>query len=674
LGSVALVVGRLGIADVTPVVAGLTPGEYPACAVVGELLPISAVVFREGHDAVGASVALRAPGATKPELIRMEPGAPGMDRWHAEAVLDRPGRWTFSIEAWSDPLSTWHDSLTVKVAAGQDADELSNDLEVGAALLTRFGKSLPKSMQPLRLQASAAATALRDATMGLLERVTPALDPQLQHAIHDRPLRELLTRSPSYEVYVDRPRALFGSWYEFFPRSIGAVLDGSVDATTRPVRHGTLKDAAKHLDYVADLGFDIVYLPPVHPIGEVNRKGPNNTLKPAPWDVGSPWAIGSKDGGHDAIHPELGTMSDFTAFVRRANRLGLEVALDLAFQTAPDHPWVGTHPEWFTTKPDGTIAYAENPPKKYQDIYPLNFDNDPKGIYAEALRIVEVWVDAGVKIFRVDNPHTKPLNFWQWLIATVKKKHPDVLFLAEAFTRPAMMHALAKIGFTQSYTYFTWRNSKVELESYARELAEAADHMRPNFFVNTPDILNEYLQTGGRAAFAIRAILAATLSPSWGVYSGYELYESVPVRPGSEEYLDSEKYQLRPRDFAAAVAEGRSLAGLLRTLNAIRRAHPALHWLRNLHLQWIDNDAICCYSKYDPLTGDAVVVVCSVDPFAAQSGWTSLDLPALGLDWNDRFTVRDLLSGETFEWGQYNYVALDPSRPAHILSFNQPRT
>jgi len=332
-----------------------------------------------------------------------------------------------------------------------------------------------------------------------------------------------------------------------------------------------------------------VYLPPIHPIGEVNRKGPNNSLVAASWDVGSPWAIGSKDGGHDAIHPELGTLADLKALVKRAQQLGMEVALDYALNCAPDHPWVSTHPEWFTTKPDGTIAYAENPPKKYQDIYPLNFDNDPDGLYAECLRVLTYWIDAGVKIFRVDNPHTKPLDFWHWLIGTVKKKHPDVILLAEAFTRPAMMHALGELGFSQSYTYFTWRNAKDELQAYATELAAAADHMRPNFFVNTPDILNEYLQHGGPAAFKIRAILASMLSPSWGVYSGYELYEHLPVRPGSEEYLDSEKYQVRPRDYAGALADGRSLAPLLLRLNTIRSEHPALHWLRNLSVHYIDN-------------------------------------------------------------------------------------
>jgi starch synthase (maltosyl-transferring) len=661
------VVGRLGIADVGPVVGALSPGQFSARAVVGENVPITATVFREGHDAVGASAIIRAPDGAKAATIRMSPGAPGTDRWQALAVFDRPGLWTFAIEAFSDPFSTWHHSITVKIEDGQGAAELANDLETGARLFARLAKALPKSMPVARADAAAAADALRDGDLALEQRVAPALDPAMQAVAYAYPIRELVTRSPGYEVLVDREQALFGSWYEFFPRSIGAVLSDDEAAPTRPLRHGTLVDATEHLDYVASMGFDVVYLPPVHPIGEVNRKGPNNSLDAASWDVGSPWAIGSSFGGYDSIHPDLGTMADFTAFVRRANALGLEVALDLALQTAPDHPWVKTHPEWFTTKPDGTVAYAENPPKKYQDIYPLNFDNDSKGIYTECLRIVLLWVEAGVKIFRVDNPHTKPINFWHKLIGAVKKHHPDVLFLAEAFTRPAMMHALARIGFTQSYTYFTWRNTKAELESYAQDLVAAADYMRPNFFVNTPDILSEYLQFGGPAAFTIRAVLAATMSPSWGVYSGYELFESTAVRPGSEEYLDTEKFQLRPRDFAGAIAAGRSLSPLLTQLNAIRKAHPALHGLRNLHLQWIDNESILTFSKRDEQTGDTVLVVCNVDPRSAQAGWTSLDMPALGRQWTDRMTVRDLLTGAEYDWGQFNFVRLDPAQPAHIL-------
>ncbi len=380
-------------------------------------------------------------------------------------------------------------------------------------------------------------------------------------------------------LWVDRERALFGSWYEFFPRSEGAVTD----PTTGVTKSGTFRTAMERLPAVAAMGFDVVYLPPIHPIGTTNRKGPNNTLTPGPDDPGSPWAIGGEEGGHDAIHPDLGTIEDFDAFVARARELGLEVALDLALQATPDHPWVKEHPEWFTVLADGTIAYAENPPKKYQDIYPLNFDNDPEGIYAEVLRVLRHWMDHGVRIFRVDNPHTKPVAFWDWLLAEVRQTDPDVLFLAEAFTQPAMMQTLARIGFHQSYTYFTWRNEKWELEEYLTELSQQTGHfLRPNFFVNTPDILHAYLQYGGPPAFKIRAVLAATLSPSWGVYSGYELFEHVAVRPGSEEYLDSEKYQLRPRDWAGGRGRGPHPRAVPHRAQRIRREHPALQRLRNL--------------------------------------------------------------------------------------------
>jgi len=411
------------------------------------------------------------------------------------------------------------------------------------------------------------------------------------------------------------------------------------------------------------MGFDVVYLPPVHPIGEINRKGPNNTLTPGPTDPGSPWAIGSRAGGHDALHPELGTFADFDAFVARTRELGMEVALDLALQCAPDHPWAAEHPEWFTTRIDGTIAYAENPPKKYQDIYPLNFDNDPEGLYAEVLRIVRHWISHGVLVFRVDNPHTKPLDFWEWLITEVKRTDPDVLFLAEAFTRPAMMHELGRIGFTQSYTYFTWRVGKTELQDYALELAEAGDHMRPNFFVNTPDILHASLQYGGPPIFKIRAVLAALLAPSYGVYAGYELYEHVAVRPGSEEYLDSEKYQLRRRDWSAPE---RTLAPYLTMLNRFRREHPATHWLRNIVFHEVDSPDVMCWSKK---TGDDVVlVVVNLDPHGAREATVRLDMPALGLPYDVPFEAHDAVTGAVFAWSTSNYVRLDPfAEPAHIL-------
>jgi starch synthase (maltosyl-transferring) len=657
--------GRLGIDDVTPTVSG---GRHPSKAVVGEVVPITATVWREGHDAVAANVVWRrvASGGAA-HHVRMSPIGTASDRFAATVVPDEPGLWTFRVDAWSDPWATRRHAVTVKMSAGQGADELANDLEVGARLLQRVGRR--PGERPHRDLLFGAANALRDTALPLHARVAPALFPAVEKIMTERPVRELITRGRAQQIHVDRERALFGSWYEFFPRSTGGV-----DETGRPI-HGTFTTASKELDRVAAMGFDVVYLPPIHPIGTVHRKGRNNNVNAGPGDVGSPWAIGSAEGGHDAIEPELGTLEDFDAFVERTRDLGMEVALDFALQCAPDHPWVAEHPEWFTVRPDGTIAYAENPPKRYQDIYPVNFDNDPGGIYAESLRVVLHWVEHGVRIFRVDNPHTKPPNFWHWLIWQVKSRYPDVLFLAEAFTRPARLFGLARLGFTQSYTYFTWRTTKAELTDFALMHAERADECRPNYFVNTPDILHESLQAGGPAMFAIRATLAATLSPTWGVYSGFELYESQPVRPGSEEYLDSEKYELRPRDFATALNEGRSLEPYLTRLNEVRRAHPALQQLRDLHFHHVDNDAIIAYSKTDPASGDTVLVVCTLDSRAVQEGTTSLDMPALGAGWNDTLTVHDEITGETYRWSQFNYVRLEPwSNVAHVFRVERAAT
>jgi starch synthase (maltosyl-transferring) len=658
---------RIAIEEVTP-----STGGYPSKAVVGESVPVRAVVWREGHDAVGANVVWKqAEASGRTQLVRMLPEGVDSDRWVAPVVPDTEGRWTFRVDAWSDPWATWLHAIEVKVDAGQDADELANDLESGARLLDRAARR--PSERPNRALLIAAAAALRDGARPVQERVGPALAEPVRRIMYERPIRELLTRGTEHEVWVDRPRALFSSWYELFPRSTGGR-----DRTGRPV-HGTFVTASKDLDRIASMGFDVVYLPPIHPIGEVNRKGPNTPELPGgnpvarTGDVGSPWAIGSKDGGHDAIHPELGTLEDFDDFVARAGELGLEVALDLALQAAPDHPWATEHPEWFTTRPDGTIAYAENPPKRYQDIYPINFDNDPDGLYAEVLRVCEHWIEHGVKIFRVDNPHTKPPNFWHRLIWKIKETHPDVLFLAEAFTRPARLYGLAKLGFTQSYTYFTWRIAKQELIEFALQHAERADECRPNLFVNTPDILHASLQYGGRGMFAIRAALAATLSPSWGVYSGFELYEHNAVRPGSEEYQDSEKYQLRPRDYDSALTSDNSLAPWLTQLNEIRRNHPALQQLRDLHFHHIDNDKMLAFSKTDPTSGDTVLCVLTLDPGEAQAGTVWLDMPALGLEWEQRFGVHDEVSNETFDWGQANYVRLEPWRNvAHIMRVARP--
>jgi starch synthase (maltosyl-transferring) len=651
--------GRFPIEDVAPSVAC---GRYPAKAVVGELVPVSAVSYREGHDALGVNVVWQGPDGQVQPFTRMRPGEPGLDQWHALIKPNVVGRWTFTVEAFDDPYGTWRNAVVKKIAAGQGLEDLANDLAEGADVLDLATKIVPNEEQE---RVRAAAATLRDDQRPLFERVSPALD--LEELLWDHPVRRLVTSTRSFAIWVDRRRALYSSWYEFFPRSEGA----EVAADHTPVRHGTFASATARLPAVAAMGFDVLYLPPIHPIGKVNRKGRNNSLVAGPTDVGSPWAIGSAEGGHDAIHPELGSLEDFRAFIAAAADNGLEVAMDLALQCAPDHPWVTEHPQWFTTRADGSIMYAENPPKKYQDIYPLNFDNDPKGLREEVLRIALHWVSQGVKIFRVDNPHTKALNFWQWLIAKIKAVDPDVLFLAEAFTRPAMMSGLGKVGFTQSYTYFTWRTTAAEMREYCEQLVSKLDHMRPNFWPNTPDILHESLQHGGPPMFKIRTVLASMLSPSWGMYAGLELFEHL-ARPGAEEYLDNEKYELRPRDWAAAEAAGRSLAPYISRLNAIRRDNPALHWMRNLRFHDIDNGALLCWSKRDLETDNIVLVICSFDPSAVQWGNTTLDMPALGLDWHERFTVRDELTGATYEWGQHNAVRIDPYvEPAHVFTVHK---
>ncbi|MFJ9131407.1 alpha-1,4-glucan--maltose-1-phosphate maltosyltransferase [Streptomyces sp. NPDC102340] len=656
--------GRIPIRDVRPVVEG---GRRPAKAVAGETFLVTATVFREGHDAVAANVVLRGPDGEPGPWTPMRELAPGTDRWGAEVTPDAPGRWTYRVEAWGDPVTTWRHTAKIKIPAGIDSELV---LEDGALLHERAAKGAPT---PFRETIARAAAALRDTTRQAPARLAAALAPDVLRALARHPLRELVTRSGKLPLLVERERALFGSWYEFFPRSEGAVVEPG-----RPPVSGTFRTAARRLPAIAAMGFDVVYLPPVHPIGTTFRKGPNNSLSPGPHDVGVPWAIGSPEGGHDAIHPDLGTFEDFDAFVDRARGLGMEVALDFALQCSPDHPWVQKHPDWFHYRSDGTIAYAENPPKKYQDIFPLAFDKDMPGLIAETTRILRLWMDHGVRIFRVDNPHTKPVVFWEKVIADINGTDPDVIFLAEAFTRPAMMHTLAAIGFQQSYTYFTWRNSKQELTEYAQELSgEAASYMRPNFFVNTPDILHAFLQDGGRPAFELRAVLAATLSPTWGVYSGYELCENTPLRAGSEEYLHSEKYQLRPRDWESAEREGRTIAPLITALNAIRRRNPALHTLRDVHFHEADQDAVLVYSKTAASAqgSNTVLVVVNLDPHHTQEATVSLDMPHLGLDWHASVPVRDELTGDTYHWGRTNYVRLEPGRtPAHILVLPPPAT
>ena len=649
--------------DVAPVV---NLGRNPAKAAVGEEFAVSATVFREGHDQFGAEVVLTDPAGVRRSPVPMTEVPDEVLRMSAQVRVDVEGLWSYAIESWSDTIGTWRHDALIKIRAGVDVEVMFAE---GVLVLERVLEE--HTLDPAeKAVLTDAIKAFQDAERPQEARLAPAESPELINVLGAHPLRDLLDSEGPYPVYVDRQRALFSSWYEFFPRSEGA----RVDEASGTLVSGTFRTAAQRLEAVAAMGFDVIYLPPIHPIGEVNRKGANNTLTPTPEDVGSPWAIGSKDGGHDAVHPDLGTLDDFDAFVAEAARVGLEVALDFALQAAPDHPWATEHPEWFTTRADGTIAYAENPPNKYQDIYPINFDNDPEGFYAEAERLLRHWMSHGVRVFRVDNPHTKPLQFWEWLLGRIRETDPDVLFLAEAFTLPPRMQAHGAIGYHQSYTHFTWRTSRWELSEYLLETSHGTSHlMRPNFFVNTPDILHGYLQHGGPPAFKIRAVLAATGSPSWGVYAGYELCEHVAVMPGSEEYLDSEKYQIRIRDWAAAERDGTTLAPYLTNLNRIRREHPALQQLRNVVVHSSDDDSILVFSKATSTSStdggvDLVIVVVNLDPHAARTTTVHLDMPALEMSWEDDFAVTDEITGETWRWGQHNYVHLDPrAEPAHVL-------
>ncbi|WP_200262199.1 alpha-1,4-glucan--maltose-1-phosphate maltosyltransferase [Streptomyces sp. HSG2] len=672
-------IGRVVVVDVAPVVLG---GRRPAKAVVGEDFEVSATVFREGPDVVGAGVVLTDPEGRPGRWVAMREVGAGSDRFSAWVSAGVVGDWSFRVEGWSDPVASWWRSAGARLGACPGEAWLV--WEEGARLLERAAVGVPEGEGRGRVRAVAEALRARagggagdgGGVGGCLE----AVEELLVGVLGSYPLRELVSCSESLPLRVERERALYGAWYEFFPRSEG----------TRGCAHGTLRSARRRLPWIARMGFDVVYLPPIHPIGLTCRKGRGNTLTAGEGDVGVPWAVGGLEGGHDAVHPSLGTLEDFEGFVACAEKLGLEVALDFALQCSPDHPWVRQRPGWFRRRVDGSVAFAENPPKRYEDIFPLDFDADPEGIVAESLRVLRFWMARGVRIFRVDNPHTKPVVFWERVLEGIRRTDPDVVFLAEAFTRPAMMRILAQIGFQQSYTYFTWRDSKAELTEYATELArDSAHYLRPNFFANTPDILSSYLQRGGRHAFEVRAVLAATLSPSWGIYSGFELCENIPAGPDSEEYLDSEKYRLVARDWEAARREGRDIVDLIARLNALRRAHPALRHLRNLRFHHTDNDRIIAYSKRRG--DDTVLVVVNLDPHHAQEATLALDLPALGLPHPHPqpghreagapheatsargFTVHDRLTEQTFHWHGDDYVRLDPEHtPAHILHIPPP--
>jgi starch synthase (maltosyl-transferring) len=633
---------RIVIDDVRP----RTPTtEHPAKAVVGEQVRVSADVFKDGHDILAARV--RWHPVDKPDWDEAPLHAVGNDRWEAVIEPTTLGSHELVIEAWTDLWATWHHKATVKADAGQEIDL---ELEEGALLLERRAATTDgPDVERLRQT----ATRLRDG------QLAAGLEPEIA-ALMQGPLDDKdVTISRPYPLWVDRERALTGAWYELFPRS-----------------YGGLRGTADRVPAVARMGFDVLYLPPVHPIGTTFRKGRNNTLDPTPDDPGSPWAIGSPDGGHTAIAPELGTFEDFDDLVRVANDNGIEVALDYALQCSPDHPWVTEHPEWFHHRPDGSIAYAENPPKKYQDIYPINFwpakEKDRVALWEACREIFFFWIGHGVHIFRVDNPHTKPMAFWAWVLPEVQREHPDVIFLAEAFTRPKVMAKLAEVGFSQSYTYFTWRTEKWELEEYVEEIAHGpkADYMRPNFWPNTPDILADPLRDGPITAFKSRLVLAAMLVPSYGIYSGYELGENEPASETNEEYLHSEKYEIKKRDWG----DPGSLAPFITRINAIRKRHPALHCLRNIAFERTDNDQVIAWSKRSDDGRDLVLVVVNLDPRNIQECTLFLDLDRLGLPWDAIFEAYDELTAQTFEWwGPDHYIRLDPlAEPAHVLHLRVP--
>jgi starch synthase (maltosyl-transferring) len=633
-------------------------GRFPAKAAAGQPLEVSADIFADGHDMLMAAVRHGPPrrgrAAPRREEVPMQPLV--NDRWRALIVPESVGGWEFELVALADDYGTWARDLARRIEAGQD---VTVEMVDGARLVEgRLKLTGLRAADRTALRELAAALQADTSVSARLATASAPASLELMRRTADR--SATATLAGPFSLWVDRPLGAFSSWYEMFPRSEGA----------QPPRSGTFATAARRLPAIADMGFDIVYLPPVHPIGTTFRKGPNNTLEAAPGDVGSPWAIGSPEGGHTAVHPDLGSIADFDAFVERARGCGLEVALDFAVQCSPDHPWVREHPQWFRHRSDGTIRYAENPPKRYQDIYPVNFDTEDRANLFEALcDVMRFWMDHGVSVFRVDNPHTKHLTFWEWVIPQLRAANPEVILLSEAFTRPRVMERLAKVGFTQSYTYFTWRTTKQELTEYLTELSqtEKVDWFRPNFWPNTPDILHEVLQEGGTPAFRLRLVLAALGCASWGMYAGYELGESVPVRSGSEEYIDAEKYQLRPRDWGRAD----SLAPLVTRVNQIRRRHcGAVSLLRTLRLHHVDSDAMICFSRSDDARGDVLLVIVNLDPVNPRDGFTWLDLDALGLPADQPYEAHDELTDTTYIWnGPANYVRLDPAagQAAHVL-------
>jgi starch synthase (maltosyl-transferring) len=670
---------RIVIEEIQPTV---NAGRYPAKRVVGDTVTVTAAIFGDGHDHVAARLLYRQASQRKWQIAPFT--ALPNDMWSASFQLGEPGdttklgRWVFTIEAWIDHLDTWDHDLAKRLAAQTtSAQDIPLALRIGA---NHLDAAAARAKGPDAKKLTVAATRLRSLADENLAVYTDPVTPDLILLAARYPDFTYATRyDAELPLWVDRERARFSSWYELFPRSASAP---AADGTQAPGQHGTLRDVITRLPEIAAMGFDILYMPPIHPIGHAFRKGPNNSVTAAPGDHGSPWAIGSSEGGHTAIHPELGTLADFDALVASTAAHNLEIALDIAFQCSPDHPWVTEHPAWFTHRPDGTIQYAENPPKKYQDIYPLNFEStDWRGLWDALYGVFKFWVDRGVRVFRVDNPHTKALPFWEWCIAEITKHAPDAIFLAEAFTRPHVMYSLAKGGFTQSYTYFTWRNTKADLEEYFEEICNppVSDFFRPNIWPNTPDILHAQFQVESLperlAIFRQRVILATTLSANYGIYGpAYELLEGRPAKPApgktsSEEYLDSEKYQLRTWDRS----DPHSIAPLITRLNQIRQANPALQRNENLVFHTAPNANLLAYSKSytdpaDPNVTNTILTIVNLDPVLEHGAWLDLDMKALGLPWAGPFDVEDLLTGDTYHWNdQWNYIALKPEVTAHIL-------
>jgi starch synthase (maltosyl-transferring) len=636
-------------------ISGVRPeidcGQYPIKRTVGEEVAVEADIFADGHDELSCLLLHRCQGTSTWQEVPMR--LLGNDRWRGAFRVEKEGKHEYTLRGWVNHFASWRRDLKKRLHAGQD---VAAEVLVGAHLAEEAAGRAPE----------AEAAVLREWAQRLrqerptADKVALALDEEIERVVTRYPAEDRVTTYPKVlTVVVDRERARFSTWYELFPRSCSAEAG----------RPGTFRDVEARLPYVAGMGFDVLYLPPIHPIGTAFRKGKNNSLLPGPEDPGSPWAIGSPDGGHTAIHPQLGTLDDFRRLVAQARDFDMEVALDLALQCAPNHPWVQEHPQWFRHRPDGTIQYAENPPKKYQDIYPLDFETvDWRGLWDEIKRVVLFWIGQGVRIFRVDNPHTKPFAFWAWLIGEIKGQHPDVLFLSEAFTRPKVRYTLAKVGFTQSYTYFAWRNTKDELTHYLTELTrtEVKEYFRPNFWPNTPDILTEYLQHGGRPAFMIRLVLAATLAASYGIYGpAFELCIGQPREPGGEEYFNSEKYEVRRWDLEAP----HSLRDFIRRVNDIRRENPALQSNEHLEFHHTDNSQILCYSKRTADLSNLVLTVVNLDPHHTQSGWVHLPLDQFHLDHHQPFQVHDLLGDARYLWqGPRNYVELNPHIvPAHVF-------